>query len=134
MTIAMPQPAIDEWNWPFWDFCNSNKLCIQRCRGSGKTWFPPSPISPFEPKAGWDWVECSGRAEVLSWVVFRHTYFAGFADRMPYNVAVVHLDEGAQMCTNILVPNDAIRIGLRVKVTFERRGAVNVPVFVPIEV
>ena len=133
MAIPMPQPAIDNWNRPFWDACAEGILSVQRCRDTGKTWFPPAPVSPFSPKGEWEWIRCSGGAEVLSWVVFHQKYFAGFGDRLPYNVAVVKLDEGALMCTNIDAPNETIQIGQRVQVAFEQRGEVNVPVFKPVK-
>lgn len=126
---TMPQPTIDVWNNPFWDACGEGKLKMQRCRATGKTWYPPAPVSPFDIRAGWDWVECSGRGTVLSWVVFHQKYFPGFADRIPYNCAMVKLDEGAVIVSNIDAPNDAIRIGQKVAVKFEPRGAFNVPIF-----
>lgn len=126
---AMPEPKIDNWNRPFWSACEAGRLIVQKCRMTGKTWFPPGPVSPFAPAAGWDWIECSGKGQVLSWVVFHQKYFAGFAERIPYNVALIRLEEGALLFSNIDGPNAAIEIGQRVKVWFERRGAFNVPVF-----
>jgi uncharacterized OB-fold protein len=129
----MPQPAIDNWNKPFWDACAENRLTAQRCRTTGKTWFPPSPKSPFDIHAEWEWVDSKGRGTVLSWVVFHQKYFPGFGDRLPYNVAMVRLDEGFVLLSNIDAPNDSIRIGQRVAVKFEPRGAVNVPIFTPVD-
>ena len=126
---AMPEPAIDPWSKPFWDACESSRLTVQRCRKTGKTWFPPSAVSPFAPEAGWDWTECSGRGKVLSWVVFHQKYFTGFADRLPYNCVLVQLDEGARMVSNLDEPNDVIKIGQNVTVAFERRGSFSVPIF-----
>ena len=126
---TMPEPSIDPWNKPFWDACNDDKLVLQRCRETGRTWYPPGPVSPFAPRAGWDWVECSGRAKVLSFVVFHQKYFSGFADRLPYNCALVGLEGGARMVSNIMNANDEIEVGQEVELSFERRGAFNVPVF-----
>lgn len=125
----MPQPALDPWNKPFWEACSEGRLLLQRCRQTQKVWFPPSPVSPYELTAGWDWIESAGKGEVVSWVVFHQNYFPGFADRLPYNVAMVRLDEGATLITNIDAPNNEIRIGQRVSVKFERRGEVDVPIF-----
>jgi uncharacterized OB-fold protein len=129
----MPEPTIDNWNKPFWDACAQGRLQLQRCRATNKTWYPPSPVSPYDFHAGWDWVDCTGRGKVLSWVVFHQKYFAGFADRLPYNCALIELDEGARMISNIDAANDAIRIGQPVSVKFEPRGAFNVPIFVKAE-
>ncbi len=131
--VAMPEPTIDVWNKPFWDACGEGRLIVQRCRGTNKTWYPPSPVSPFDFRAGWEWIECSGRGEVVSWVVFHQKYFAGFADRLPYNCALIQLEEGALVVSNIDAPNDAIRIGQQVAAKFELRGAFNVPIFSIVE-
>ncbi|KQX38111.1 hypothetical protein ASD04_10810 [Devosia sp. Root436] len=125
----MPQPAIDPWNKPFWDACEQEKLVVQRCGETGRAWFPPSPVSPYAPAAEWDWMECSGEGEVLSWVVFHQKYFAGFTDRLPYNCALIKLKEGPLLVSNIDGPNDSISIGQQVRVLFERRGDVKVPIF-----
>lgn len=127
--VSMPEPTIDNWNRPFWDAAREKRLIVQRCRSTGQSWFPPSPVSPFDLKGGWDWIDCSGKGTILSWVVFHQKYFAGFADRIPYNCALVQLEEGARLVSNILAPNDAIRIGQKVAVAFEERGAFSVPVF-----
>jgi uncharacterized protein len=128
---SMPQPQIDNWNKTFWDACRERRLIAQKCRATKQLWLPPAPISPFVPRAGWDWVQCSGFGTVVSWVVFHQQYFAAFADRIPYNCAIVNLDEGPKMVTNISAPNDAIEIGQRVTVAFEPRGDFVVPIFVP---
>ena len=51
---------------------------------------------------------------------------------MPYVVALVALDEGPTMMTNLVDcdPN-AVSIGQRVRVVFERRGEVVLPQFTP---
>jgi uncharacterized OB-fold protein len=129
VTTTMPQPALDPWNRPFWKACSEGRLILQRCRQTKEVWYPPSPVSPYQPDAGWDWIDSSGQGVILSWVVFHQRYFAGFADRIPYNVAMVRLDEGAVLISNIDAPNDEIRIGRRVSVKFERRAEVDVPIF-----
>jgi uncharacterized protein len=126
----MPLPLLDVWNKPFWDACNDGRLTVQRCAATGKVWFPPSPVCPFDPGSKWEWVDSAGKGEVLSWVVFHQKYFEGFADRLPYNVAMVRLDEGFVLLTNIDAPNEEIGIGRRVSLKFERRGDFNVPIFV----
>jgi len=130
---AMPQPAIDVWNRPFWDACAEGRLTFQRCKATGKAWYPPSPVSPYDLRAEWEWEDSAGQGTIVSWVVFHQKYFAGFADRLPYNVAIVRLDEGFSILSNIAAPNDTIRIGQRVSLAFEQRGNVNVPIFLPME-
>jgi uncharacterized OB-fold protein len=126
-----PTPTVDVWNKPFWDACKDRRLTMQRCETTGKYWFPPAPVSPFAPRGKWKWIECSGRGTVVSWVVFHQKYFAGFEDELPYNVAMIRLDEGPTLISNIKADNDDIQIGMPVSVTFEKRGEFLIPTFEP---
>jgi uncharacterized OB-fold protein len=57
---------------------------------------------------------------VWSWVVAHPPVLPSFADRVPFNVAVIDLDEGVRMIGNIFdIENDDIHEGLTVEVTFE---------------
>jgi uncharacterized OB-fold protein len=66
------------------------------------------------------WEAASGRGRVWSWVVAYPPVLPAFADRVPFNVAVIELKEGVRMIGNIVdCENDAIRDGMPVEVTFE---------------
>ena len=55
-----------------------------------------------------------------SWVVFHQSYFHGFDDEVPYNVAEVELEEGPRLLTNLVeVSNDAIRAQMPVEIVFD---------------
>ena len=41
---------------------------------------------------------------MVSWVIYHHAYHEAFKDRLPYNVALVELDEGPRLITNIVNP------------------------------
>jgi uncharacterized protein len=65
-------------------------------------------------------VRSSGRGRVWSWVVAHPPVLPAFADRAPYNVVVVELEEGVRMIGNLLdVPNDQIVEGLEVTVAWD---------------
>lgn len=70
-----------------------------------------------------DWVEASGKGVVHSFSIIRRAPSAAFADRVPYVVALIDLDEGPRMMANV-VREGALdtRIGDRVRVVFEDRG------------
>jgi uncharacterized OB-fold protein len=127
-----PMPKIDAWNRPFWEATRDRVFLAQRDE-AGNTWFPPSPVSPFTRTEKWEWVPLSGKGIVVSWVVFHQKYFTGFAAELPYNVALVELDEGPRIFTNLVeVDNKDIDVGKRVHVTFrEVDGKICIPVFRP---
>jgi uncharacterized OB-fold protein len=128
-----PMPRLDPWNKPFWDATREHRLLAQRDE-LGNVWLPPGPVSPFTLTDRWEWVPLCGRGTVTSWVVFHQNYFSGFADELPYNVALVQLDEGPTLFTNLVgLPDDAITIGLRVEVAFSTvDDHIALPVFRPI--
>lgn len=120
MSLATrPKPLVDVWNKPFWDACRERKLLLQKCRNSQKCFFPPAPVSPFTGKPHWDWIEASGKGELWSWVVFHQIYFDGMRDEVPYPVAMVKLDEGPFLLTNLWDMGSAEpQIGMRLSVRF----------------
>jgi hypothetical protein len=76
----------------------------------------------------------SGRARLYSYVIC-HRPAPGFEDEVPYILALVDLEEGPRMMTNIVgVPADpsALELDMELTVTFEkRRGGVLLPQFRP---
>ncbi len=69
----------------------------------------------------WHWEAASGRATLMSWTVFHVAYHQAFANRLPYNVAIVELDEGPRMITNITDSPDGngLRIGMKLELALQ---------------
>jgi len=78
-------------------------------------------------------VKASGRAKVLSFTLVYRPVTQAFAGDVPYVVALVTLDEGPQMMTNIVdCPPEQVKIGMPVQVTFEDwTEEISVPKFKP---
>jgi uncharacterized OB-fold protein len=99
---------------------DAGRLTFQRCRACGDAWLPPREECPHCWSPDWDWEEASGKATVVSWVVYHTAFDKRFAGRLPYNVAVVELDEGPRMITNIVeIPADGDVIGRKAVLAFE---------------
>lgn len=114
-----PKPLVDNWNRPFWDAAKERRLVLQRCAATGRCFFPPAPVSPFTGKPDWAWVEASGKGELWSFVVFHQGYFPSMKDELPYLVAMVKLDEGPYLLTNLDgMQADTAEIGMRLAVRF----------------
>jgi len=116
---SRPKPQLDNWNRPFWQACAAGRLMLQRCRDTGRCFFPPAPVSPFTGRPHWEWIEASGKGELWSWVVFHQGYFDGMKDELPYPVAMVKLDEGPFLLTNLWdMQGMTPKIGMRLAVRF----------------
>jgi uncharacterized OB-fold protein len=70
---------------------------------------------------------------VFSYVVYHRVYHPAFAQEVPYAVAVVELDEGPRMYTNVIgIPHDKIVCDMRVEVAYEPiTDAITLPKFRP---
>ena len=67
-----------------------------------------------------EWAQASGRGTLYTFGLMHQIYHPAFVADAPYNVAVVELDEGVRLTTNIVgCPNDQLRVGMPVEVVFE---------------
>ena len=115
-----PLPTITPLNQPYWDGLKNRELRMQRCDGCHKVWYPAAPFCPRCWSRKFTWDKLSGRGRVSSWVVFHQSYFKGFENDIPYNVAEVELDEGPRLMTNLVgVANDDIKAGMAVEVVYD---------------
>lgn len=119
-TPARPVPYPDEDSEEFWSAAARHELALQKCAACGRFRFPPRPMCPRCRSMESAWERASGRGRVWSWVVAHPPVLPAFAERVPFNVAVIQLEEGVRMIGNLLdCANEDIREGMPVRVTFE---------------
>lgn len=99
--MGIPGPEIDDVNRWYWEGLVAGELCYQRCRRCRNAWLPPAEECSRCLEADWAVERASGKAELVSWVRYHTTPHPGFADKLPYNVAVVELAEGPRTVTNL---------------------------------
>jgi uncharacterized OB-fold protein len=115
-----PLPVPSPESRPFWDACRRHELRLPRCSACSAYWFPPSGVCPECLSDQFEWALASGRGEVFSFVVMHRVYHKGFADDVPYPVALVALEEGPHFLSNVVdCALDEIRIGMPVQVVFD---------------
>lgn len=97
----LPQPTPE--TRAFWDATRQHRLSLQRCADCNTTYFPPRTICPAKGchSTNVDWVDVSGKGTLHSYVI-NHRPPPGFEEMAPYAIAVVKLDEGPKMMTNIV--------------------------------
>lgn len=130
--LPNPTPETQE----FWDGCKRGELRLQRSKQSGEAYFPPRPFFPGDPGQEVEWFTASGKGFLYSYVI-NHRPAPGFEKDAPYAIAVVELDEGPRMMTNIVdceQTPEALRIGMKLEVTFRvATDKITLPVFRPAE-
>jgi hypothetical protein len=80
-----------------------------------------------------EWVDATGRGVVHTFTVIRQTAEPYFKSRVPYVVAVIELDEGPRIMSNVIRCDvDAVHVGMPVTVTFvDAGGSLSLPMFAP---
>jgi len=134
MPYMKPLPVPDPESTPFWDACRAHTLKIVRCTDCGHVRFPPTSFCPECQSPDHEWIEASGKAKVFSWIVVRHPVPKDvYAGDVPYVVALVTLEEGPRMPTNIVgcAPED-VTADMPLTVQFrDVTPEITLPVFAP---
>jgi hypothetical protein len=126
-----PQPVPTPETAHFWEGTALGELRLQRCRGCESTYFPPQPFCPACASDDVEIVRASGRGILASYVI-THRAAPGFT--APYVIAVVELEEGPHLLTNIVdvEPEPGVLpVELPVEVVFETVGEMALPMFRP---
>lgn len=131
---SKPIPQPDDASRPFFDGAQRGALMIERCTACGAYLAPGSRACTECLSEALEWVAASGRATLFTFAIMHQRYHPGFADALPYNIAVVELAEGPRLNTTIVgVANDALRVGMPLAVTFEGLGeGIVLPKFRPV--
>lgn len=129
--MTRPTPEITAINRPYWDGLAEGALRFQRCDGCGHAWLPPRSHCPACLGTQIRWEAASGGGRIVSWVVYRRAYAPHLKDRIPYNVAIVALDEGPRLLTNITdsATGEGLSLGAAVDLTIEEDVGLHLPRF-----
>ena len=125
-----PAPIPDAESAPFWAATVDGRLVIQRCSACGHTqlYARPHCLVCRQPV---EWVDATGRGTIYSYTVIRQNPSRSFRHLLPFVVALVDLEEGPRLMTNVVgcAPED-VAIGAAVQVTFEAVSeAASLPLF-----
>jgi len=128
-------PEADAFTRPYWDAAAEGRLLLRHCAACDRAHHYPREFCPHcWSEDGVSWRTASGRATLYTWSVVHRNDLPPFGERVPYVAAVVDLEEGPRMMTEVVEcevgeggMGGALRIGMELEVTF-RAG---VPVFRP---
>jgi uncharacterized protein len=118
------EPPVGAESGPYWEATREGRLLVQWCTACNRGVFYPRVFCPFCAAHGssLEWCSASGRGTVYAAVVEHRPEAAGaaFSDGQPYCVALVDLEEGVRMLSNIVgCPPDEVHSGMAVTVTWE---------------
>ncbi len=113
----LPTPDLE--SQPFWDAAKEGKLLIQRCLTCKEAIFYPRPFCPHCWSEEVEWITASGKATMYTWSVVYRNDLPPFGERVPYVAAVVDLEEGPRMMTNVVECEfDDLSVGMALEVVF----------------
>lgn len=117
--LPRPMPQIDREHAEWWAALRRHELLVQECPRCRTLVFPPEPACPACRHLERGWKRSGGRGRVFSWVVVRRASHPYFADRVPYAVVLVEMDEGFRVVGSIDCPLEELRDGLPVEAGYE---------------
>lgn len=129
-----PQPDDSPLWQPFWQQVNDGKLSYMRCDACAHAFLPPRAECPNCLRPGPRWAVASGKAKLVSWVVYHTVVDPVFKERLPYTVAIVELAEGPRMTTNIvgIADPETLSIDQQLELRIEQEATTAVPRFIPV--
>lgn len=133
MPRSKPVPRPTPETAPYWEGAKRGELVVQRCRSCAQHYFYPRAGCPHCGSTDVEWVRASGRGRLHTYLI-NHRPAAGFEEDVPYAIAVVELDEGPRMMSNVVgienTPENLV-LDMPLEVDFDVRGEWSVPVFRP---
>jgi uncharacterized OB-fold protein len=118
-TAGIPEPNVTELSRPFWQGARDGKLLYQYFPSSGRAVFNPAPVDRYSLSSDYEWRESAGKGTIYSFTTVWRPQTPAFT--VPYVAAIVDVDEGYQMISNIIgCEPDEVFVGQRVEVAFHR--------------
>jgi uncharacterized OB-fold protein len=113
-------PDVDADSAPYWAAVREHRLIIQRCTNCSAARFPARPVCSVCASTGFEWIEATGEAHLVSWCIARHPFHPHFRD-VPYAVLLVELDAhaGVSMFGNFRGDLDSLAAGLALRAVFD---------------
>lgn len=129
-----PLSVVTEENRPFWDGCREGVLRLQYCEQCQHYQFYPRLYCMQCGAEAPTWREVSGRGTVYSYTLIHLNKAPAFIHETPYNVAIVQLEEGPRLLSNIIdIASTDLRVDLPVTVVFDViNDTISLPRFKPL--
>ena len=130
--VPVSQPESDH----YWEQAKQGNLVLQKCSDCASFQFYPRVFCTTCSGRNLEWIESAGEGFVFTFAIVHQPFYLGFVGAVPYITAIVELDEGVTMPSQLIGVDPEphqIEIGMRVRVAFEElTDSISLPVFRPI--
>lgn len=117
---ALPIPDPDGDSREFFEGAKRHQLMLMRCVNCRAWRLPSRPRCPDCWSTDTEWARASGRGTLYSFGLMHQNLHPAFAERTPYQFAIVELDEGPRIVSNVVgVPDAELRVDMPLEVVFD---------------
>lgn len=116
--IPVPQGESDY----YWEKAKAGELWLRQCNDCNTAYFYPRDISPCCFSKNTSWIQASGKATLFTYAIVHRPPHPGFGEDIPFVTAIVELEEGPKMATNVIIENptpENLQIGMNLQVFFD---------------
>ncbi len=116
--VPVPQVESDF----YWEKCKKHELWLRYDNDAQQAYFYPRDISPITFSRNTTWIQASGKATLFTYAIVHRAPHPGFVADVPFVTAMVELEEGPIMPTNIVMDEptpEKLQIGMPLEVVFE---------------
>jgi uncharacterized protein len=118
--VSRLEPPVSEAAAPFWEATRERRLVLPWCLGCDRPFWYPRETCPRCLGGDLEWRAASGRGAVHACSVMPRPGNPGMAGREPYVVALVELEEGVRLMSNVVAGDPwSVAVGDAVTVTWE---------------
>ncbi len=120
MTTSVPRPGgvSTPATEPYWHAAAKGRLQVQKCGSCGHVQHYPRTMCSTCWSEDLQLVDAAGTGTIFTYTVVHQPGHAAWRPQTPYVLALIQLDEGPRMMSNIVdVPVDQITVGARVHLT-----------------
>ncbi len=116
----LPRPLHEETSRPFWEAARRHELVMPRCKRCSNLFFYPRELCPHCLSSDIEWQKVSGRGRLYSYTIIYQPGNPAFNADVPYIYAMVQLDEGPRIISNLVdCPIEEVRIDMPVVAVFD---------------
>jgi uncharacterized OB-fold protein len=119
-TKPLPRPINPELTRPFWEAARRHELVMPRCTTCDHVFFYPRSECPRCFSTTLELVPVSGRGRLHSFTIVYQPANAAFKAEAPHVYAVVQLDEGPRLVSNVVECDpEAVRVDMPLVAVFD---------------
>lgn len=127
--MAFFEPRINGDAAAFWEGCKEHELRFQRCQKCGHIRWPAAYLCPQCLSEQMQMTVLPPRGTLYSYVIMEKVFHPSLAEKVPYVIAAVDLEEGVRILTNLEEwKPEQLRCGAPVDICFEDCGSYSRPI------